>query len=70
MLTISKNTLWKLDNQPATWKNLTSKVHIATDAYEDLESKIEFIKTVDQFAGIENKAFLTSICKKIKKFTC
>jgi hypothetical protein len=68
-LTISKNTLWKLDNQPATWKNLTSKVSTATDAHEDLESKIEFIKTVDQFAGIENKAFLTSICKKIKKHT-
>ena len=41
------------------------------DAIEsvDIDSKIEFIKTVDQFAGIENKGFLTSLCKKIKKHT-
>jgi len=65
-LTISKNTIWKIDNQPSTWKNLTSKVSHAVDAAEDLDGKMEFLASVDQFAGIENKAFLTSLCKKIK----
>ena len=69
LLTISKNTLWKIDNQPSTWKHLTHKVTNAVDSHVDLEAKIEFIKTVDQFAGIENIPFLASLCKKIKKQT-
>ena len=46
--------MWKIDNVPNTWGNLNTKIHHAADVANDLEIKVEFIKTVDQFIGIEN----------------